>query len=108
MAFRPCVRSDLSAGRMSSSRCSSNSISYVTFPLSSFGSVLIFMAYKPGRNASTDFNTETMEACSFFATFPDTKIPRWPTCPCSRPIIVWPRALISSVEPYTSATQLKA
>ena len=31
-----------------------------------------------------------------------------PTLWCSRPTITWPRALISSVVPYTSATQLKA
>ena len=50
----------------------------------------------------------TICLCSFFATLPDTKIPRWPMLWCSSPTIAWPCALISSVEPYTSVTQLNA
>ena len=30
-------------------------------------------------NISIDFKTETIWACSFLATLPDTKMPRWPT-----------------------------
>ena len=66
------------------------------------------MPYRPGGSASIDSITETIWACSFLATLPDTKMPRWPMSWCSRPTITCPRALISSVLPYTSATQLNA
>jgi hypothetical protein len=36
------------------------------------------IAYRPGGSDSIDFSTETICACSFFATLPDTKMPRWP------------------------------
>jgi hypothetical protein len=39
----------------------------------------IFMPYRPGGSDSTDFSTDTICACSFFATLPETKIPRCPT-----------------------------
>ena len=57
------------------------------------------MPYRPGGSTSIDFSTETICACSFFATLPETKMPRWPMSWCSSPTITWPRALISSVEP---------
>ena len=43
------------------------------------------------------FSTSTICACSFFATLPDTKMPRWPMSSWISPTIVWPFALISSV-----------
>ncbi len=88
----------LSFATMSSSRRSSNETSYATLPSRPLRSSMR-IAYRPGGSVSIDFSTDTICACSFFATLPDTKMPRWPTFSCMRPTITCPRALISSVEP---------
>jgi hypothetical protein len=82
---------------MSSSLTSWKSTSYCALP--SVLRSLMCMPYRPGGSSSIDFMTSTICACSFFATLPETKMPRWPTSWCSRPTITWPRALISSVLP---------
>jgi len=49
-----------------------------------------------------------ISVCSFWATLPETKMPRCPTSSCTSPMITWPLALISAVLEYTSATQFIA